>query len=302
MTVRLLVVGGNGFIGRHLCAHAFGLGWEVTSLGLSGAGVAGTRVISADISDADALGQAIGNMSFDYVVNCGGVIDHANFHAGGCHMIDSHFIGVVNLVRLLDLTSLKRFVNIGSSDEYGAMPAPQAESMREAPISPYSLAKVAATQFLQMLYRTEGFPAVTLRLFLAYGPGQDQRRFLPQIIRGCLDGRSFPVSGGEQLRDFCYIDDTVRAVFATLFTNAADGEVINIGSGCPISIRSMIELVRMIVGKGEPKFGQIPYRQGENMALYAENEKAAKLLQWKPTVELREGLLKTINWFRIQDE
>lgn len=64
------------------------------------------------------------------------------------------------------------------------------------------MGKVAATHFLQMLYRTENFPATILRLFLTYGPGQDGRRFLPQVITGCLEGRSFPASEGKQLRDF----------------------------------------------------------------------------------------------------
>ena len=71
-----------------------------------------------------------------------------------------------------------RFVQIGSSDEYGNIKAPQHEESREHPISPYSIGKLASTQFLQMLHRTEGFPAVILRPFLIYGPGQDNKRFI----------------------------------------------------------------------------------------------------------------------------
>lgn len=298
MRPRMLVVGGNGFIGRHVCSRALGLGWEVVSLGLSGAALRGAHGIAADITNVDALRKALGDTPFDYVVNCGGYIDHANFTSGGHSLIDAHFNGLLNLAKLLDRAMLKRFVNIGSSDEYGAMPAPQSESMREAPISPYSFAKVAATQFLQMMHRTESFPAVTLRLFLTYGPGQDQRRFLPQVICGCLENRSFPVSGGEQLRDFCYIDDTVQAVFAALQTDAADGEVINIGSGIGVSIRSTIETVCRIVGCGTPQFGILPYRRGENMALYAEVSKAATLLGWSTSVDLETGLQRTIDAYR----
>lgn len=294
MTTRLLVVGGNGFIGRHIACHALEMGWEVSSLGLSGNGPHGTRGIAADIGDAESLHKALADTRFDYVVNCGGYIDHAFFASGGRRLIESHFDGVLNLVESIDRQALKRFVNIGSSDEYGAMAAPQSEAMREAPISPYSLAKVASTHFLQMMHRTEGLPAVTLRLFLAYGPGQDQRRFLPQIIRGCLEGRSFPTSGGEQLRDFCYIDDTVRAVFAAMQADAADGEVINVGSGKGVSIRSAIETVCRMIGGGTPQFGAVPYRCGENMALYADTAKAAALLGWAQRVSLDEGLQRTI--------
>lgn len=298
MTTRLLVVGGNGFIGRHIVSHALKMGWEVSSLGLTGNCPPGARGIAADISDVESLRKALADTHFDYVVNCGGYIDHALFASGGRRLIESHFGGVLNLVESIDRQALKRFVNFGSSDEYGAMAAPQFEAMREAPISPYSLAKVASTHFLQMMHRTEGLPAVTLRLFLTYGPGQDRHRFLPQIIRGCLEGRSFPTSGGEQLRDFCYIDDTVRAVFAAMQADAADGEVINVGSGNGLSIRSMIETVCRLIGGGTPQFGAVPYRRGENMALYADTAKAGALLGWTPRVSLDDGLQRTIAAYR----
>ena len=134
-----------------------------------------------------------------------------------------HFTALQNLLEVIPRGKLKRFVQIGSSDEYGNASAPQHETLREQPISPYSLAKVASTHFLQMLHLTENFPAVTLRLFLTYGPGQDTGRFLPQIIRGCLADLTFPTSAGKQLRDFCYLDDTVRAILQALNVPKVDG-------------------------------------------------------------------------------
>jgi nucleoside-diphosphate-sugar epimerase len=304
--MRLLVVGGNGFIGRHIVSHALGLGWQVTSLNLSqrhqgGEKSTAVRCVSGDITDSIALGEALGNTAYEYVVNCGGYIDHTLYLQGGRRILDTHFQGVLNLVESLDRNILQAFVNIGSSDEYGNSPAPQTETHREAPISPYSLGKVAATHFLEMLYRTEKFPAVTLRLFLTYGPGQDNRRFLPQIILGCLEGRSFPTSKGEQRRDFCYVEDTVSAVFAAFSSPMAKGQVVNVGSGQPVSIRQMIEIVRRLIGRGEPQYGEIAYRPGENMELYADISKAKALLGWEPKVSIETGLAKTIQWIRDQN-
>jgi nucleoside-diphosphate-sugar epimerase len=303
--VRLLVIGGNGFVGRHIVSHALGLGWQVTSLNLSQRhngreDSTAVRCISADITDSTALGEVLRNTAYEYVVNCGGYIDHTLYLQGGRRILDIHLQGVLNLVELLDRNILRSFVNIGSSDEYGNTPAPQIETQREAPISPYSIGKVAATHFLQMLYRTESFPAVTLRPFLIYGPGQDNRRFLPQIILGCLEGRSFPASSGDHRRDFCYVDDVVAAVFAALFNRIAQGMVVNVGSGRPVSIRQMIETVRHLIGGGEPKFGEVTYRPGENMELYADITKAKALLGWAPRVNLETGLNKTIQWIRGQ--
>tara|TARA_Y100000294_G_C8258488_1_gene217768 strand:- start:14 stop:505 length:492 start_codon:yes stop_codon:yes gene_type:complete len=160
------------------------------------------------------------------------------------------------------------------------------------------MGKVAATHFLQMLHRTEDFPAITLRLFLTYGPGQDQHRFFPQIIKGCLEGRSFPTSAGEQLRDFCYIQDTVNTIFSSFSSHSALGEVINIASGQPVSVRHMIETVVELIGDGKPEFGEIAYRRGENMELYADVSKARKLLGWEPKISLEDGLSKTIKWVK----
>lgn len=298
---RLLVLGGGGFIGRHIVARARALSWDVASLSLRkrpDAPVAGIRVVTADASDASALREALQNAVFEYVVNCSGYIDHSAYLHGGRRVLESHLNTVLNLAETLQRDALRGFVNLGSSDEYGGNGAPQRENQRECAISPYSLAKSAAAHFLQMLYRTERFPATTLRLFLTYGPGQDPRRLVPQLIMGCLEGRAFPVSAGEQLRDFCYVQDTVDAVFAALAAPAAHGEVINVASGRPVRIRHVIELVQGLVGRGEPQFGKVSYRPGENMELYADISKARSLLGWTPRVSLEDGLAETIDWYR----
>lgn len=302
-TSRMLVVGGTGFIGHALCQIAQARGHTVTSLSMHApaGGIEGVSYLAANLSDRESVKGLLAGKQFEYLVNCGGYVDHRSYFSGGRDLIAAHFEGVQNLLDAVDLSCLKRFVQIGSGDEYGAAAAPQSEATREAPISPYSLAKVAATHFLQMLWRTDRFPAVTLRIFLAYGPGQDAKRFLPQVIRGCLQNRCFPVSEGGQLRDFCYIDDVVEGILRALHAPEACGQVINLASGIPVTIRSMIEQVCTLVGQGQPDFGKISYRQGENMALWADTHLAHELLGWVPQVSLEEGLAKTIEYYRNQD-
>lgn len=302
---KILIVGGTGFIGRHLTNRCLRLGAYVVCIGVSTAKgiktnlIKNPKILRVNIKNKDGLKNGLKGRHFEYVFNLGGYIDHLPYSKGGRELIEQHFTGTLNLVDSLDWKGLKGFVQIGSSDEYGNAPAPQHEGLREMPISPYSLGKVASTHYIQMLHRTEGFPGVVLRFFLVYGTGQDERRFLPQIIKGCLKDESFETTKGEQLRDFCYVDDVVDAMIKAAILHKSKGHVINVASGIPVSIRTMIEKVVNLIGKGNPIFGARPYRKGESMELYADIQKAKKLLDWEPTIELEEGLYKTIEWYSV---
>jgi len=298
MREKLLIVGGTGFIGMNLTQKAVESDFSITVLSSTfpnnSGKVSQAEYLQADISNLDQLKKIFKNRKFDYVVNLSGYIDHSSYLSGGRELISTHFDGVQNLLQIIDWSYLKKFVQIGSSDEYGDQKAPQIEDIRESPISSYSAGKVFSTHLLQMLNQTENLPVVILRLFLVYGPGQDKKRFLPQIIDGCSSGINFPASEGRQLRDFCYVDDISKGILMSLKNKDAEGEIINLASGQPISIREVIEIVRDIVGTGYPDYGKIPYRVGENMNLYANIQKAKKILDWKPEISIKDGINKTI--------
>ena len=301
---KLLIIGGTGFIGKNVAKEAISRGFQVTIVSM---GVCppvkqlnGAEYISIDITSKEDLASKLENKSFHFVVNLGGYVNHVNYFNGGNEVFKAHFDGTKNLVNCIDKSNLKCFVQIGSSDEYGDNFAPQNESQRELPISPYSFGKVASTHFLQMLYRTEKFPAVVLRPFLVYGPGQDSNRFIPQIIQGCINDEKFPTSAGEQLRDFCYIDDIVDVILLTLASEKVHGKVMNIGSGVPVTTKDVILSIKLLVGSGDPQFGLVPYRAGESMRLYADINKVMSILEWHPKVMLKPGLIKTIKWMKGQ--
>ena len=149
--------------------------------------------------------------------------------------------------------------------------------------------------YVSAITKTHQFPVILLRLFLVYGIGQKNNRFIPQVIEGCTKKKSFPVSSGNQIRDFCYIDDVVKAIISSLRNKKSFGEVINIASGNPVKIKCVINSIIKKVGFGKADFGKIKYRDFENMKLYADVTKAKKLLKWKPTIALDEGLDLIIN-------
>lgn len=298
----MLVLGGTGFIGRWVVEKALKRHYEVTVLSInrtiSNFRIGGVNYICIDILDECLLKNALGKIQFNYVINLSGYIDHSELKQNGKKILETHFNGLINLISCLNWDELLNFIQVGSSDEYGNITAPQKENDLSLPISCYSMAKLAANQFLQMLYRSEGFPATILRFFLVYGPGQDENRFLPHIINCALRDKNFPVSEGKQKRDFCYIEDVVEGIFDALESHKCYGQIINIASGSPERISDVIERVLNIIGKGTPEYGAVDYRPGENMELYADISKAQRMLNWRPKTLLEDGLSKTISFYR----
>ena len=296
----LMVIGGTGFIGHHLVKSAIEKNWGVSSLSLNRPSadrkIKGVEYYYNNLENRLEFKKLL-SKKYDYVVNLSGYINHTNFFGQGHQVISEHFDFVREMVILLNKENLKCFINIGSSDEYGDNFSPQSETQRENPISPYSLGKTASTHFLEMIYKTEGFPCCTLRLFLVYGPGQNQDRFIPQIIKGCIKDENFNTSFGKQLRDFCYIDDVIDGIFNVLSSKKVFGKTYNLASGKPISIKSIINKIINITRKGKPNYGAIPYREGENMSLYADITKIRNELNWLPKTSIDEGLNKTVNWY-----
>jgi len=297
----LLVVGGTGFIGYHVALTARRKGWKVTSVSINSPKkhkhIDGVHYLKIDISNIKELKKKLVG-SFTYVVNLGGYVSHKSFEDKRGRITKAHLIGVVNLTKIFYKKKIKKFVQIGSSVEYGEIKAPQSENQHGLPHSTYALAKLAATQFLLMLYNTKKFPVTILRFFQVYGPKQDENRFLPQIIKGCLNNKKFPTSNGDQVRDFCYISDVVNAIFLTLVSKKVNGEIFNIGSGEPIKIKYVINQVLKIIGKGKAQFGKIKYRENENMQLYPKIKKARDKLKWRPKINFNHGIRLVINSYR----
>jgi len=295
----LLIVGGTGFIGKHFANKAVDRGYDVSIISLhdpnSTESIEGVKYYQVNICNFEEIKKILPINKYECVVNLGGYGDHSEYLDGGKEVIDSHYSGVVNLINFLDWSILKNFIQIGSSHEYGESPAPQNEMMREQPSSPYSFGKVSITHFLQMLGRTEKFPSVILRLFQVYGPGQSDNKFIPIIINGCLNNEKFDTTHGEQLRDFCHIDDIVNGIFCALLSRNLFGEIINLASGKPEKIKYVINLIQNLAAGGRPQFGKIPYRSNENMVLYADITKSQKILSWIPRINLEDGIEDLIN-------
>lgn len=297
---KLLIIGGSGFIGGHLADRSLSLGYKVDIISLNKKKNKNAnkkiKFINLDLGNLNQV-KKLNKLDYDYVVNLGGYIDHSNYSSKGNIIIDTHFNSIRIIIQKLLNTKIKRFIQIGSSDEYGFNKSPQSEIMREDPVSPYSFAKTATTHFLKMLHKTENFPCVILRFFLVYGPRQNIDRLLPQVIKGCIEDKKFKTSEGNQLRDFCHVDDIIIAILSTFDKDKINGKIINIGSGQPTKIKTVIKLIKKIINKGNPVYGSFKSKKIENKSLYPKITLAKKLLGWSPKIKLEDGLKNTIKHY-----
>ena len=305
MEYKLLVLGGSGFIGSHVAQRGINNGYETyvvcRTLPEKRKIIKGVKYINWDISDKNNMG-ILSKINFNFIVNLSGCIDHSSFFKSGKELIDVHFSSLVNLVSFIRKDNLLRFVQIGSSDEYGNNTAPQHEAQIEKPFSPYSFAKSASTNFIKYLFETENFPGTILRPFIIYGPGQKKDRLIPYVINKSLNNETFEVSSGEQIRDFLHVDDAVDAIFLSFKKDSVNGKIINLGSGYPRSVRSVIQFIVEEISLGKPLYCDFKKRKGENIELYPNLELAKKILNWESKINFELGLKNLINYYKTLGE
>ncbi len=301
MKYKLLVLGGSGFIGSHVAQRGINNGYETyvvcKTLPKQEKLIRDVNYINLDITDKNKL-LILSQISFEYIINLSGYVDHSSFFEAGKELINLHFSSLVNLVSTIRKDNLIRFVQIGSSDEYGDNIAPQVETQIEKPLTPYSFAKLASTNFIKFLFQSENFPGTILRPFIIYGPGQKKDRLIPYVINRSLKNENFEVSSGKQIRDFLHIDDAVDAIFLSLNEDAVNGRIINLGSGHPRSVKSVIQFIVKEIGLGNPLYSDFKIRKGENLELYPNLDLVKKILNWESKISFELGLKNVIKSYK----
>ena len=304
----VLITGANGFIGSHLTKRLVEEGASVSIFVRENSDHSRikdledhVRTWHGDIRDYASVNNCIQNSRPRIIFHLAGIRDVTRDIGLIDPMIDANLKGTMNIVRAVieSRIKLKSFVNTGSSEEYGDGEAPFSEDQREVPVSPYSASKVAATYFCQMLHKSMGFPSVTLRPFLTYGPGQSLDMFIPSLIKHCIDGKNFKMTKGDQTREFNYVDDVVEAFLIASVKRNAYGTVLNVGNGIEYSIKDIAEKIKhMMESNIKLLIGVLPKRPGETTHFYCNNQRSRNILGAYAEIGLDEGLQKTINWYK----
>jgi nucleoside-diphosphate-sugar epimerase len=217
--------------------------------------------------------------------------------------LQTNILGTTNLLEATMPLNYQRFVHIGSSLEYGVRKRPLKESDRLEPVTFFGATKAAAALLCQQFARANRLPIVVLRLFSVYGYWEAPTRLVPTGIMAALRDREIALTTPGYRRDFVFVEDVVEACLLSLQAERVVGEVINVGSGQQWSNEEVVEMVQAVSGqKVKVRAGEYPPRPSDTTNWVADNRKAKRLLGWKPRHTLRNGLEKTIAWFRLHQE
>lgn len=299
---RVLVTGGSGFIGSHLCARVASFGAEVTSVSRGGHAVRGVESVRADIRD-DAAMNELALRRYDYVFHLAGYsgqvpsfTDHEQSLAANC-------LGTLNLLDAVRRLSPEATVCFASSRlVYGRtryLPVDEAHAL--APLSLYGIHKRTAEEYLRYYGERWGMRWIALRLANPYGPHAPANHNRYNVANWMLDeigaGRDIDVYGlGKQLRDYVYIDDAVDATLAAAAEPRALGEALNVGSGVGTSIAAFVETAIAAAGRGSYRCIDWPadVLAVETGDFVADVTRIRELTGWTPRASFEDGIARTL--------
>jgi len=313
--LNLLVTGGAGFIGSHLCRRLLARGDRVVVVddfndfydpALKRANVApflrhpSFRLVEGDIRDRALVFQTFAEERFDSVVHLAARAGVRPSLAQPVLYEQVNCIGTLHLLEAAVAHGRPPFLFASSSSVYGInskLPFSEDDPI-DRPISPYATTKRAGELHVFTAHHLHGLPAWCLRFFTVYGPGQRPEMAISRFIRSIEEGVPIPFYGdGSSRRDYTYIDDIADGVEAALATGPPGFEIVNLGGATPVTLTDLVAAIERATGR-TAILERHPSQPGDVPVTYASVEKAGRVLGFRARVPLAEGLRRSVEWHR----
>jgi NAD dependent epimerase/dehydratase len=314
----VLVTGADGFIGSHLTEMLVRHGAKVTALclynsfdshgwidDLPQATRGKLTLVRGDIRDGAFLRRIVRGQ--DIVFHLAALISIPHSYAAAQSYVETNVLGTLNVLEAAAEFNVHRVVHTSTSEVYGsALTMPIAESHPLQGQSPYSASKIGADMMAEAFVRSFDLPVVILRPFNTFGPRQSERAVIPVILRQVLDPACPTILIGDTtpVRDFTFVEDTAAAFLAAGAAPKIEfGRPYNAGSGRAVTVAEVIELVLELTNcskrlENDPARGRPA--KSEVRALLADSTRLNADTGWKPAIDLREGLRRTITWWQAR--
>ncbi|MBA2505540.1 MAG: SDR family oxidoreductase [Thermoleophilaceae bacterium] len=308
--MKVLVTGGGGFIGSHIAERLLRDGHEVRVIDNFATGNRENLLATVLGGEVDLVEGDLQSYerAHNAVRGCELVVHQAALPSVPRSVQDpltsnaSNVIGTLNVLLAARDEGVRRVVMASSSSVYGQNPTlPKTEELATLPISPYAVAKLAGEGYGRSFTEVYGLETVALRYFNVFGPRQDPlsqyAAVIPKFITMALHGERPTIFGdGEQSRDFTYIENVVDANLLAMDAEGVAGKAYNIAVGDSMSLNAVIETLREISGREiEPDFQ--PARAGDIKHSLADVSRARADLGWEPSIDFRDGLKRTFEYF-----
>jgi NAD dependent epimerase/dehydratase len=311
----VFVTGADGFIGSHLCEMLVSKGYQVKALSQYNSfnnwgwleDVAcknEIEVITGDVRDPHFCKQV--TQGVDVIFHLAALIAIPySYVAPDCY-VDTNIKGTLNICQAAKENGVKRVIHTSTSEVYGtAQYVPIDELHPLQAQSPYSASKIAADAMAMSFYNAFELPLTIARPFNTYGPRQSARAVIPTIITQIANGQEeIKLGDVSPTRDFNYVEDTCRGFIALADSDLTIGETVNIGSNFEISVGDTLNLIKTLMNSDVQFITDVQRlrpEKSEVFRLWCDNSKIEKLTGFKPQVDIREGLERTINWITQPD-
>ncbi len=310
---QVFVTGADGFIGSHLVERLVSAGARVRALvyynswnekgwlrDIPAEALNTVELFAGDVRDPERVRQGVAGC--EYIFHLSSLIAIPYSYDAPRSYVDTNVTGAVNVLQACrESDTLVRLLHVSTSEVYGtAQRVPIDEDHPMVGQSPYSASKIAADKMAESYHLSFGLPVVTARPFNTFGPRQTARAVIPTIASQLLAGCDHLTLGAlTPTRDFNFVLDTVDGMLALARCPAAEGQVVNIGSGEEWSIAETARLLCEIAGREVPIItdeARIRPEKSEVNRLLADNRKIESLTGWKSQVPFRDGLARTVEW------
>jgi dTDP-glucose 4,6-dehydratase len=309
----VLVTGAGGFIGSHLVERLLKLKAKVYCFlrynSLSRKGYledfaqeerARLNIVRGDLETQETVMEAAKGM--DVIFHLGALISVPYSFIHPQETFNTNAGGTLNILMAAREHGVSKVVVMSTSEVYGtAKYVPMDEGHPLQAQSPYAASKIAAEKLAESFFRSYRLPVAIARPFNTYGPRQSTRAVITTIISQALTRDELKLGNTLATRDFTYVEDTVAGLVRIAEEESTCGEVINLGSNFEIAIDDLVQLIAKVSGR-DLRIAQDPLRirpgTSEVQRLFASNEKAVKMLDWRPSVSLEEGIRRTMDWVR----
>ncbi len=309
-TKKVLITGADGFIGSHLTEILVSEGYQVKALAqynsFNNWGALeyvscqdDVEVLCGDIRDPHYCKQI--TKGIEIVFHLAALIAIPYSYVAPGSYVDTNVNGTLNMCQASKENNVQRFIHTSTSEVYGtAQYVPIDEKHPLQAQSPYSATKIAADALAISFYNSFDLPVTIARPFNTYGPRQSARAVIPTIIAQIASGKTTIKLGDvSPTRDFSFVEDTCRGLLALANCPKAIGKTVNIGSNSEISIRDTLYLIRELMGNDIDfitESQRLRPDKSEVFRLWCDNSLLVSLTGFKPQVDIREGLQRTIDW------